>query len=79
LIKRAADPQSSLRKALQEPPNWMQGALYSPRNVDDQTPWDFIDSHVGAEYLYSEYHQGLLARKVNPCRPAKCKSCEACR
>jgi len=79
LIKRAADPDGSLRKALREPPPWVNDVLYSPRNIDDPASWDFIDSHIGIEHLYSEYHQGLLARNVNPCRPSKCKSCEACR
>lgn len=78
LFKRAVKLDGSITRLLKDAPNWVSDIVYIPRTVQDSLPWDFIKAHIGESHLYDEYHRGLLAQKVVPCKPARCKSCSAC-
>lgn len=78
LLKRAVKEGGSITKVLREAPAWVNDVVYAPRMVQEPAPWDFIKAHIGKSHLYGEYHRGLLGQKAAPCKPGKCKSCDAC-
>lgn len=78
LIKGVVKNEGSITKALKDAPSWVNDVVYAPRSVQDSAPWDFIEAHIGKSHLYDEYHRGLLAQTVLPCKPGRCKACHAC-
>ncbi len=68
--------------------NWPQVFRASPINPDyfitrprdpyEKFPWDFLQTGVDREHLWSEYERAAAARITPPCRPAGCERCGAC-
>ena len=48
------------------------------RDVNEQLPWDFIDSGVSKDFLIKEYEKAFQERPSSPCPIEHCTRCGAC-
>lgn len=68
--------------------NWAQAFKASPLNPDyfitrprDQgevLPWDFLDTGVSRDHLWTEFERAAAGRVTPPCPPQGCDRCGAC-
>ena len=49
-----------------------------PRPLSEILPWDFIDSGVRKQFLWSEYQNGLNAKPSPSCPMKPCAECRVC-
>lgn len=70
-------PMASLRAKSSglPPPGWY---LHREREMDEIMPWDFIDHGVSKSVLWGEYQKAEKGKTTPPCRPGRCKLCDAC-
>ncbi len=48
------------------------------RNVDEELPWDFVDTGVSREYLIREWERALSEETTADCRFGECEGCGVC-
>jgi len=54
-----------------------RGYLFS-RDKDDPFPWDFIQTGVDKDFLWSECQKGLAGESTADCRNGECNQCGIC-
>jgi radical SAM family uncharacterized protein/radical SAM-linked protein len=54
-----------------------QDYLHS-RNQENPLPWDFIQTGVDKDFLWTEYQQGLAGKLTADCRHGECNQCGVC-
>ncbi|MBI4763258.1 MAG: TIGR03960 family B12-binding radical SAM protein [Deltaproteobacteria bacterium] len=52
--------------------------LLQARSREHVFPWDFIQSGVDKDYLWSEYQKALTGRSTPDCRQGECQQCGVC-
>lgn len=58
--------------------DYLQDALYRPRDKDEILPWDIIDHGIRKNYFWKEYRKGLEERLTPPCDVGNCYRCGVC-
>ncbi|MBU0516334.1 MAG: radical SAM protein [Proteobacteria bacterium] len=49
-----------------------------PRDQGEVLPWDFLDTGVSRDHLWSEFERAAAAKITPPCPPRGCDRCGAC-
>jgi radical SAM family uncharacterized protein/radical SAM-linked protein len=55
-----------------------EAGVLQARDKEDPLPWDFVDTGVSKEFLWSEYQKGLEGGSTADCRHGDCSQCGVC-